>query len=551
MADARRTARHRAIIDFICNAEIDAEEGFLDSQGSLNSIELPLPEKHYSPPVLVPFDHRLLSLSINEPTLCPYRASVASPTTLLGRFDIKCARLAHTSPRRATLKLLFSLSTLVLSVGHLRWTLDCGCILLFCYGGNSKILALVLQCRWLPLDSVLGFDAALYCVREVYSGWSLLIFYRLTPHQSGSAIWISIPALHGFPSADFHLCASRESRRSPFFSNAHWGSGLNLRSQSTLPILMYARSVLAQFISVAHKTDLSMREFRWTYEGIRLEIPFAAGDILGMSERTGGVSTEGEGVDSERVGKGGKQDSRTWCAKMSGCAMCATRRENDEERGASLESDAGASRTGERTGGRAWDESAARVTPRTVECERREEENKHTFALHCRALLFLLGTRCKARPTAAPVQSRARHRRPPAAPARRGDSRAVRRWWRCAMTSGAAMGGRGRVSGRGMTADLGAPVLLDAEVVALAGGATLLVRLLLDVVLLGDDFALQRRVRWAEVDSRKTGASETCQPDRGTGGNPISSDLLPLLTVRGRHPLVNQRRECTTLSMLN
>ncbi|KAJ7476812.1 hypothetical protein FB451DRAFT_1173666 [Mycena latifolia] len=62
---------------------------------------------------------------------------------------------------------------------------------------------------------------------------------------------------------------------------------------------------------------------------------------------------------------------------------------------------------------------------------------------------------------------------------------------------------RGRVSGLGMTAEFRAPVLVDVETVVLAlglagdsGGAAagaLLVRLLLDVVLVGDDFALQRR----------------------------------------------------------
>ncbi|KAJ7444229.1 hypothetical protein FB451DRAFT_1413340 [Mycena latifolia] len=66
--------------------------------------------------------------------------------------------------------------------------LDCGSTPLCCYGGNLKILvALVLQCRWLPFASVLGIDAALYPAREVCSGWSLFLhFCRRTLHESTS-----------------------------------------------------------------------------------------------------------------------------------------------------------------------------------------------------------------------------------------------------------------------------------------------------------------------------------------------------------------------------
>ncbi|KAJ7444162.1 hypothetical protein FB451DRAFT_1413278 [Mycena latifolia] len=50
---------------------------------------------NYSSPILVPFDHRLLSRSTNKPLLCPYRAStppshtaVTFPATLPGSIDI-------------------------------------------------------------------------------------------------------------------------------------------------------------------------------------------------------------------------------------------------------------------------------------------------------------------------------------------------------------------------------------------------------------------------------------------------------------------------------
>ncbi|KAJ7435627.1 hypothetical protein FB451DRAFT_1418010 [Mycena latifolia] len=99
--------------------------------------------------------------------------------------DVSHVRFRLAIPPRATFKLLFSLSALALSaLGHLRRTLNCGCTLLFCYGANLKILvALVLQCRWLPFDSAPDSDAALYSAREVCSG-------------HGSTISISIPALH-------------------------------------------------------------------------------------------------------------------------------------------------------------------------------------------------------------------------------------------------------------------------------------------------------------------------------------------------------------------
>ncbi|KAJ7483672.1 hypothetical protein FB451DRAFT_1364510 [Mycena latifolia] len=114
-----------------------------------------------------------------------------------------------------------------------------------------------------------------------------------------------------------------------------------------------------------------------------------------MSERPGRSQRRGEGVDSERAGKGGKQ------------AAPARKSHGGADGRTSL---------------------AARVTPRTAECERREE-NRHTLALHRRALPFLLG---------GGVEFGLQRRRlrlyshcPPAAPARRGGPPRLRPMRRC------------------------------------------------------------------------------------------------------------------------
>ncbi|KAJ7444230.1 hypothetical protein FB451DRAFT_77400 [Mycena latifolia] len=204
---------------------------------------------------------------------------------------------------------------------------------------------------------------------------------------------------------------------------------------------------------------------------------------------------------------------------------------------------AGASRTGERTGGRAWRRVGGKSE--TTGCGVREKRMECTP----RSSSPLLAgrptrtARCRARPAAPPVQSRAAHWRPLAVPARRGggveggealvqmcddvgrgdggygDGRPRRGglperrggqdtgWadasggdgWRSPRMVRVATGGRGHVSGCGMTAEFGAPLLLDAEAVALEGpraeatAGTLLARMLLDVVLLVDDFPLQRQ----------------------------------------------------------
>ncbi|KAJ7483670.1 hypothetical protein FB451DRAFT_1393752 [Mycena latifolia] len=87
---------------------------------------------------------------------------------------------------RSTFKLQASLLSLCFgrSVDHLWRTPNCGYTLLCCHGANTKMLALVLQRRWLPFDSALDCDAVLYSVREVGSGRGPLA--RPTPHDSPS-----------------------------------------------------------------------------------------------------------------------------------------------------------------------------------------------------------------------------------------------------------------------------------------------------------------------------------------------------------------------------
>ncbi|KAJ7444212.1 hypothetical protein FB451DRAFT_1376525 [Mycena latifolia] len=206
-----------------------------------------------------------------------------------------------------------------------------------------------------------------------------------------------------------------DSRERPDFVGSTAPTGTMTRCGSQSPDDLKLRD----FIGVAHKTrarcpigdllDLSMRGRMRV-----LDSKFHPSRGIFWVNARSGVSAEGEGMDSEQAGKGEKQaaPARQNLVREDERLCNLTRRDlafscawtGRERTGggdvlsavgttADARKDGGASRTGERTGGQAWDEPGAGLTLRAAECKKREKEKRRTLALHRRVLLFLLGAR--------------------------------------------------------------------------------------------------------------------------------------------------------------